>query len=50
MNCPKCGAKLLEIGLPSEGRYGASKRKKLLFCKTYGCGYEKEIIYGDKSR
>lgn len=48
MKCPYCGIPMLILKLPSEGRYGATKRRELHVCEQ--CGYEKEKIYGDKIR
>jgi len=36
------------VNLPSEAYYGAERKKRLHVC--IHCGYEKEVISGDKCR
>ena len=48
MNCPDCHIPMKQMNLPSEGRYGASKKHTLWVCQK--CGREQEIIGGDKCR
>ena len=48
MNCPNGHGKMKQLKLPSESHYGATKLKTLNICTV--CGYEKEIVGGDKLR
>jgi C4-type Zn-finger protein len=48
MKCPQCGTDMKIMNLPSEAHYGAVKLKKLNVCIK--CGYEKEVVGGDKLR